>query len=172
MSDYEADIKLEGGDDDENFDTTDAGASMTELTDTNRLKPGSLVMIKGNPCKVTETSTAKPGKHGSAKVILKGKDILTSKVYECTFHAGDMVDAPIVKRTEYTLLNLDDTTLELLDNNGEVKSDVNLPEAEHLSDVTKRIKEIFEEGKKECLVTVIATLGKELVIEVREGNDQ
>ena len=43
---------------------------MCEKTDTNRLKPGSLVMIKGNPCKVTTTSTAKPGKHGSAKVIL------------------------------------------------------------------------------------------------------
>merc|ERR1712070_893744 len=159
-------------DQDENFENTDAGASMCDKVETNRLKPGSLVMIKGNPCKVTETSTAKPGKHGSAKVILKGKDILTSKVYECTFHAGDMVDAPIVKRTEYTLLNLDDTTLEMLDNNGEVKSDVNLPEADHLADVTKKIKEIFEEGKKECLVTVIATLGKEQVIEVREGADQ
>ena len=142
---------------------------MCEKTDTNRLKPGSLVMIKGNPCKVTEVTTAKPGKHGSAKVILKGKDILTMKVYECTFHAGDMVDAPIVKRIEYTLLNIDDTALELLDKDGEVKSDVNLPDAEHLLDVSKDIKRIFEEGKKECLVTVIATLKKELVTEVREG---
>merc|ERR1712167_34719 len=157
--------------DDEQFEVTDAGASMCEKTDTNRLKPGSLVMIKGNPCKVTGTSTAKPGKHGSAKVILKGKDVLTAKVYECTYHAGDMVDAPIVKRTEYTLLNLDENTLEMLDANGEVKSDVNLPEAEHLSYVAKKIKEIFEEGKKECLVTVIALLGKEQVIEVREGAD-
>merc|ERR1719146_507519 len=109
---------------DETFEVTDAGASMCEKTDTNRLKPGSLVMIKGNPCKVTETSTAKPGKHGSAKVILKGRDILTAKVYEWTFHAGDMVDAPIVKRVEYTLLNLDDNALKLLDGNGEIKSDV------------------------------------------------
>merc|ERR1712166_594800 len=45
-------------------------------------KPGSLIMIKGFPCKVTDTTTAKPGKHGSAKVILKGKDILTDKVYD------------------------------------------------------------------------------------------
>ena len=134
---------------------------MCEKTDTNRLKPGSLVMIKGNPCKVTEVSTAKPGKHGSAKVILKGKDILTAKAYDCTFHAGDMVDAPIVKRVEYTLLNIDDDALELLDANGEVKSDVNMPTAEHLTDVSKKIKEIFDEGKKECLVTVIAALGKE-----------
>ena len=150
---------------------TDSGASLCEKTDTNRLKVGSLVMIKGNPCKVTETSTAKPGKHGSAKVILKGRDILTSKVYECTFHSGDMIDAPIVKRVEYTLLNIEDTQLQLLDNAGEMKEDVNLPEEEHLRDVAAKIKEIFEEGKKECLVTVINTLGKEQVCDVREGNE-
>ena len=158
-------------DQDEQFERTDAGASMFEKTDSNRLKNGSLVMIKGNPCKVTDVSTAKPGKHGSAKVILKGKDILTSKVYECTYHAGDMVDAPITKRVEYTLLNIDDTALELLDTNGEVKSDVNLPEEDHLKDIANKIKEIFEAGKKECLVTVLTCMGKELAIEVREGSD-
>ena len=158
-------------DQDEQFENTDAGASMCEKTDTNRLKPGSLIMIKGFPCKVTEVTTAKPGKHGSAKVIMKGKDILTAKVYECTMHAGDMVDAPIVKRIEYNLLNIDDQTLELLTPEGEVKSDVNLPEDEHLKDITKKIIDIFTEGKKECLVTVIATMGKEQVVDVREGAD-
>jgi len=98
-------------DDNEEFEVGDAGSSMFDKTDSNRLKPGSLVMIKGNPCKVTDVSTAKPGKHGSAKVILKGKDILTAKTYECTYHAGDMVDAPIVKRTEYTLLNIEEDQL-------------------------------------------------------------
>ena len=82
-----------------------------------------------------------------------------------------MVDAPIVVRQEYTLLNIDDTAIELLDPLGEVKADVNLPEAEHLKDVVNKIKEIFEEGKKECLVTVIATLGKEQVEAVREGQE-
>ena len=145
---------------------------MCDKVESNRLKNGSLVMIKGNPCKVTEVSTAKPGKHGSAKVILKGRDILTSKVYECTFHSGDMIDAPIVKRTEYTLLNIDEDNLCLLDPSGEMKEDVNLPEDDHLREVRDKIKSIFDEGKKECLVTVIATLGKEQVIECREGQDQ
>ena len=158
--------------DDEQFEKTDAGSSMCEKTDTNRLKPGSLVMMKGNPCKVTEVSTAKPGKHGSAKVILKGKDILTAKVYDCTYHAGDMVDAPIVKRVEYTLLNIDEESLQLLDKEGEMKEDVNLPEQEHLKDVKLKIKETFEEGKKECLITVLSTMGTEQVIECREGADQ
>ena len=156
--------------DDETFENTDSGASMCEKTDTNRLKPGSLIMIKGFPCKVTDTTTAKPGKHGSAKVILKGKDILSDKVYDCTFHAGDMVDAPLVKRIEYTLLNVDEGgELSLLDGQGEMKEDVSLPEQDHLSDVKKNIKKWFEEGKYEVLVTVIATLGKEQVIDSRTG---
>jgi translation initiation factor 5A len=146
---------------DEQFEQTDAGSSMFEKTDTNRLKNGSLVMIKNCPCKVTDVSTAKPGKHGSAKVILKGKDILTGKVYECTYHAGDMVDAPIVKRVEYSLMNIDDTVLQLLDAAGEMKEDVNLPDEEHLKDVKNKIQEIFNEGKKECLITVLMTMKKE-----------
>lgn len=156
-------------DQDEQFENTDAGASMTEKVESQRLKNGSLVMVKGFPCKVTEVSTAKPGKHGSAKVIIKAKDILSAKVYECTFHSGDMIDAPIVKRTEYTLLNIEEDQLQLLDAAGEMKEDVNLPEDEHLREVAQKIKDIFEEGKRECLVTVIATLGKEQVVDVREG---
>jgi translation initiation factor 5A len=155
--------------DDEQFQVTDSGASLTTKVDTNRLKPGSLVMMKGNPCKVTEVSTAKTGKHGSAKVILKGKDLLTMKVYECTYHAGDLVDAPTITRKEYQLLHVDEDRLELLTADGEVKSDVNLPTEEHLKDVKNKILEIFEAGKNECLVTVIDCMGVELVTECREG---
>ena len=82
-----------------------------------------------------------------------------------------MVDAPIVKRVEYTLLNIDDEQLELLSAQGEMKSDVNIPSEDHLKDVADMIKRVFEEGKKECLVTVLATMGKELVIECREGQE-
>ena len=156
---------------DEEFEVTDAGSSNTEKVESQRLKNGSLVMMKGNPCKVTEVSTAKPGKHGSAKVITKGKDILTGKQYECTFHSGDMVDAPIVKRDEYVLLNIDDNVLELLTKEGEVKSDVNITEDEHLKEVVAKMKEMFEEGKKETLVTVLSTMGSELMVDVREGNE-
>merc|ERR1719263_37454 len=155
----------------ETFEVTESGASMCEKTETNRLKIGSLVMIKNFPCKDTEVASVKNGKHGAAKVVLKGKDILTSKVYECTYHGGDMVDAPIVKRTEYYLTHIDDTgALSLLDSNNEQKCDVNLPEADHLKDVAGKIKEIHAAGKRECYVTVIATLGTELVVDCKEGD--
>ena len=56
-----------------------------------------------------------------------------------------------------------------MDNQGEMKEDVNMPTAEHLKDKAALMQKIFEEGKKECLVTVLSTLGKEQVIDVREG---
>ena len=82
-----------------------------------------------------------------------------------------LVDAPIVKRDEYVLLNIDDNVLELLTKEGEVKSDVNIPEDEHLKEVVAKMKEMFEEGKKETLVTVLSTMGSELMVDVREGNE-
>jgi translation initiation factor 5A len=41
-------------------------------------------MLKGFPCKVTDFSTAKPGKHGAAKAAIVGHDIFTNKKYEDT----------------------------------------------------------------------------------------
>ena len=63
------------------FEKGDAGALNTKLVDAGRAKPGSLIMLKDSqfPCKVTAFSTAKPGKHGSAKAMITGKDIFTDK---------------------------------------------------------------------------------------------
>ena len=83
---------------DNEFIQGDAGASGMEKTAAGSLKKGSLVMIKGRPCKVVDFSTAKTGKHGSAKAMVTGIDIFTSNKLECTFSTGDNVDAPIVNK--------------------------------------------------------------------------
>jgi hypothetical protein len=55
--------------------------------------------------------------------------------------------------------------------NGDVKEDLQLPVDEWLSDVKARILEIFNDGKKECLVSVIAAMGDEKIVSVKEGKD-
>mmetsp|Transcript_13178 Transcript_13178/g.9241 ORF Transcript_13178/g.9241 Transcript_13178/m.9241 type:complete len:164 (-) Transcript_13178:194-685(-) len=161
-------------DNENEFEVTDSGATTTNLVEAGRLKNGSPVMIKDHPCKVTDFSTAKPGKHGSAKAMVGGKDVFTDKMYTETFGTGDMIPAPILEKTEWTLINLDedDGTLTLMDQQGDTKEDLNLPTADHLSDVAKNIKRIFEEGKRECLVTVLKWGDKEQVASVREGSEQ
>merc|ERR1719454_1713436 len=145
-------------DDDNEFEKTDAGASTTTLVEAGRRKPGSLLMMKEEfPCKVVSFSTAKPGKHGSAKAMITGKDIFTDKQYEETFGTGDMIPAPVVKKTEYTCIDChEEGFLMLMTKEGETKEDlrVNQEGYEHLKHLKKDISKIIEEGKRECLVQV------------------
>lgn len=158
--------------DDYDFTKGDAGSAGIEKVSAGSLKKGDLVMIKDHPCKVVSFSTAKTGKHGSAKAMVSGIDIFTSNKHECTFSTGDTVDAPIMKRTEYNLINIDDEDFAtLLLDSGETKEDLKVPNDEWLKDVTERIRTIFNDGKKECMVTVIGAMGQEKIIAVREGGD-
>ena len=156
----------------EDFTHGDSGATGMEKIQAGSLKKGTLVMIKGKPCKVVDFSTAKTGKHGAAKAMVTGIDIFTAAKLECTFSTGDNVDAPVVNKTEYTLINIDDEGfVTLMTDAGETKEDLKLPEGdEWLKDVVTKTKEIFEAGKNECLVTVLSALGQEKIISVREGN--
>merc|ERR1719183_1260731 len=108
------------------------------------------------PCKCTAMSTAKPGKHGSAKAMITGKDIFTDKQYEETFGTGDMIPAPIVNKTEYQLLDIGaDSELTLMNQaSGDLKEDMNLPTEGHLKEWADKIKKMQDEQKRECLVTV------------------
>ena len=55
--------------------------SLTYPLETNKVKKGSNVMIKGHPCKVSLVTTSSTGKHGHAKanitvlIFLMGKNI-------------------------------------------------------------------------------------------------
>lgn len=158
---------------DYHFESGEAGSAGIEKVSAGSLKKGDLVMIKGKPCKVVSFSTAKTGKHGSAKAMVTGIDIFTSSKYECTFSTGDNVDAPLVKRLEYTLINIDDDGyVSLMNDAGDIKEDLKLPEDEWLKDVSDKIKEIFNEGKKECIVVVVSAMDQEKIISAREGKDQ
>lgn len=154
------------------YTTGDAGSAGIEKVSAGSLKKGDLVMIKDRPCKVVSFSTAKTGKHGSAKAMISGIDIFTSNKHECTFSTGDNVDAPVLKRLEVGVINIDDENFcTLLLDNGDVKEDLKVPDEEWLKDVAERIRKIFNEGKHECLVTVISAMGQEKIISVREGNE-
>ena len=154
------------------FEKGDAGASKTKLIEAGRAKPGTLIMLKDQfPCKVTAFSTAKPGKHGSAKAMITGKDIFTDKQYEETFGTGDMTPAPEVQKNEYTCIAIDGDSLQLMTPEGELKEDVNLPKEDHLKDISKGIQRIVDEGKKECLVQIQKWGDREQACGVREGQD-
>ncbi len=109
-------------DNDYQFEQGDSGSAGIEKIQAGCLKNGSLVMIKGHPCKVVSFSTAKTGKHGAAKAMVTGIDIFTANKYECTFGSSDNVDAPLQTKKEYTLIDIDsEGYMSLMDEHSEIK---------------------------------------------------
>eukprot|EP00919_Chromeraceae_sp_WS-2016_P002099 GHVR01005102.1.p1 GENE.GHVR01005102.1~~GHVR01005102.1.p1 ORF type:complete len:104 (+),score=1.65 GHVR01005102.1:1035-1346(+) len=91
------------------------------------IKKGGYCMIKGFPCKVIEYSTAKPGKHGSAKATIMGIDAFTGKKHEDSFPTSHTVRVPLINKVEYEVADVnEDLFVSLILNNGRLKKDLKL----------------------------------------------
>ncbi|KAI9892867.1 MAG: Eukaryotic translation initiation factor 5A [Vezdaea aestivalis] len=142
----------------------DAGASATFPMQCSALRKNGHVVIKGRPCKIVDMSTSKTGKHGHAKVHLVALDIFTGKKLEELCPSTHNMDVPNVTRSEYQLLDVsDDGFLNLMNDNGETKDDVKVPEGE----TGDKIKRLFGEGK-DLNVIVLTAMAEQLAMDCKE----
>lgn len=146
------------------FETAGAGASLTYPMQCSALRKNGFVVIKGRPCKIVDMSTSKTGKHGHAKVHLVAIDIFTGKKLEDLSPSTHNMEVPVVKRTEYQLLDIDDGFLSLMTMDGETKDDVRSPDGE-LGD---GMQSAFDDGK-DLMVTVITSMNEEAAISFKEA---
>ncbi|CAB4057408.1 EIF5A [Lepeophtheirus salmonis] len=124
------------------FGEGDAGASETFPMQCSALRKNGFVMIKGRPCKIVEMSTSKTGKHGHAKVHMVALDIFYAK-----------------ERKDYQLLDIDDGFLSLMDDSGNTRDDLRVPEGEIGDEIKVAIAE-----SRDILCTVLSACGEESVI--------
>ncbi|XP_060919851.1 eukaryotic translation initiation factor 5A-2 [Labrus mixtus] len=145
---------------DEDFTTADSGASNTYPIQCSALRKNGLVMIKGNPCKIVEMSTSKTGKHGHAKVHLVGIHLFTQKKFEDICPSTHNMDVPNVTRRDYQVCDLDaEGFLALMDDNGDTREDLKVPDNEVGKDIRKR----FSNGET-FMVSVLKALKDEEVV--------
>ncbi|KAH6607867.1 hypothetical protein Trco_004180, partial [Trichoderma cornu-damae] len=151
------------------FESADAGASLTYPMQCSALRKNGFVVIKGRPCKIVDMSTSKTGKHGHAKVHLVALDIFTGKKYEDLSPSTHNMDVPNVTRREYQLLDIsDDGFLSLMDDDGDTKDDVRMPDGE----VGEKINKLFKIDEKDTNVVVLTSMGEEAAIEAKEAPKQ
>jgi len=150
------------------FDSVDAGASFTTPEPAGRLNKGMHLMIRGQPCKITEVSRKAPGKHGHAKCHFVAKDIFSGSKMEQIIPAGHNADVPVVTKTEYMLMYPElvkpGDHVSLLDlNTCHIRADLKLPLTDGLA---ARIKAMAAE-EQDVAVVVLAACGQEMITDAK-----
>eukprot|EP00614_Pseudopedinella_elastica_P016830 CAMPEP_0172652220 /NCGR_PEP_ID=MMETSP1068-20121228/243205_1 /TAXON_ID=35684 /ORGANISM="Pseudopedinella elastica, Strain CCMP716" /LENGTH=159 /DNA_ID=CAMNT_0013466627 /DNA_START=573 /DNA_END=1052 /DNA_ORIENTATION=- len=144
------------------FESADSGASDTVPIEAGQIKKGGLMMIKGQPCKVSDVSHSKTGKHGSAKCNFTANNIFNNKKLEDMMPSSQGTTMPIVARTEYTLVDIsDEDYVTLMSDDGETREDLKLPD--YPENYGYELKGLFDEGKS-LIVTVLKACGHEQIM--------
>ena len=79
------------------------------------LQEGGYVMIDDAACKINAYSTAKPGKHGSAKARIEAKGVFDSKKRSLSQPVDAKIWVPIIERKQGQVVSVDDGDMQVMD---------------------------------------------------------
>ncbi|MFW5911472.1 MAG: translation initiation factor IF-5A [Halolamina sp.] len=86
-----------------------------EQKQVRELQEGSYVMMDDAPCEINHYSTAKPGKHGSAKARIEGKGVFDEKKRSLSQPVDAKVWVPIVERKGGQVVSVDGNDAQVMD---------------------------------------------------------
>ncbi|GAA0207477.1 translation initiation factor IF-5A [Halobacterium noricense] len=86
-----------------------------EQKQVRELQEGSYVMMEDSPCKINAYSTAKPGKHGSAKARIEGKGVFDDKKRSLSQPVDAKVWVPIIQRKQGQVVSVSGNDAQVMD---------------------------------------------------------
>jgi len=92
------------------------------------LQKGNYVVIDGVACRVTDTQTSRPGKHGHAKVRMTAVGILDDKKRVIVMPGHDQIDTPIVQKRMAQVLSIQGNKANIMDSETYETFDLDIPE--------------------------------------------
>ncbi|MEK6809888.1 MAG: translation initiation factor IF-5A [Nanoarchaeota archaeon] len=112
------------------------------------LKKGDTIIIDESPCKITDTATSRPGKHGHAKVNLTAVGILDGKKRQLVMPGHDKVEAPIIEKKSAQILSVTGNSANVMDIETYETFEMEIPE---------ELKEEVKEGKEVLYWTIMGS---------------
>ena len=79
------------------------------------LQEGSYVVIDDAACKINSYSTAKPGKHGSAKARIEAEGVFDGKKRALSQPVDAKIWVPIVERKQGQVVSVDGSDMQVMD---------------------------------------------------------
>lgn len=92
------------------------------------LQKGSYIVIEDVACKVIDTQTSRPGKHGHAKVRLSAVGILDGKKRVIVMPGHNNIDVPIIEKKTAQILSVSGNTANVMDVETYETFDIEIPE--------------------------------------------
>ena len=78
-----------------------------EQTEVRELQEGNYLIMDDAPCQITSYSTAKPGKHGSAKARIEGRGVFDDKKRSLSQPVDAKIWIPIIERKQGQVVNVE-----------------------------------------------------------------
>ena len=100
----------------------------TKQANVGSLTKGNYIVIEGAACRVTNTQTSRPGKHGHAKVRLEAVGLIDDKKRIIVMPGHDNVDVPIVEKKTAQVLSIKDDIANVMDSATYETFDLKIPE--------------------------------------------
>jgi translation initiation factor 5A len=104
-----------------------------EQKEVRDLQEGTYVMIDDAPCEITSYSTAKPGKHGSAKARIDGEGVFDGKKRSLSQPVDAKIWVPIIERKQGQVVSVDGDVAQVMDLDTYETISMRVPEDEPMS---------------------------------------
>jgi len=86
-----------------------------QQTEVRELDEGSYVLIEETPCEISSYSTAKPGKHGSAKARIDAEGVFDSQKRSLSQPVDAKVWVPIINRKQGQVIDVRSDEIQVMD---------------------------------------------------------
>ncbi|ELY47805.1 translation initiation factor IF-5A [Natronorubrum bangense] len=104
-----------------------------QQTEVRDLQEGSYVIIDDAACKINAYSTAKPGKHGSAKARIEAKGVFDGKKRSLSQPVDAKIWVPIIERKNGQVVSVDGNDMQVMDLETYETITMRIPEGEDVS---------------------------------------
>jgi translation initiation factor 5A len=86
-----------------------------QQTEVRELDEGSYIMIDEVPCQINAYSTAKPGKHGSAKARIEAEGVFDGKKRSLSQPVDAKIWVPIINRKQGQVVSVQNSDAQVMD---------------------------------------------------------
>jgi translation initiation factor 5A len=86
-----------------------------QQTEIRELDEGKYVMVDDTPCRIASYSTAKPGKHGSAKARIEASGVFDGKKRSLSQPVDAKVWVPIIERKQGQVIDVRNGEAQVMD---------------------------------------------------------